>query len=95
MMTLIGLVCSEVFMSQLDEISLWRAVIDRAARDAFGYSNSRINQHNALRWFFNNHPRHFRRVCEFADLDPDAVLDCFIKALLTKDFKYIQHAMRW
>ena len=82
-------------MNYVDEILLWRAVIDRAARDAFGYSNSRVNQHNALGWFFNNHPRYFRRVCEFADLDPDAVRDCFITALLSKNFKHIQRAMRW
>ena len=39
-------------MNVTGEILLWRAVIDRAARDAFGCTDSNLYRHQGLRWFF-------------------------------------------
>ena len=73
-------------MTITGEILLWRAVIDRAARDAFGCTDSSLYRHQALRWFFQKSPQSFCFVCDLAELDPDAVRDHFFKALMTKIF---------
>ena len=72
-------------MSITGEILLWRAVIDRAARDAFGCTDSSLYRHQAMRWFFQKSPQSFCFVCDLAELDPDAVRDHFFKALMTKN----------
>lgn len=72
-------------MTITGEILLWRAVIDRAARDAFGCTDSNLYRHQALRWFFQKSPKSFCFVCDLAELDPDAVRDHFFKALMTKN----------
>ena len=60
-------------MTITGEILLWRAVIDRAARDAFGCTDSNLYRYQALRWFFQKSPQSFCFVCDLAELDPDAV----------------------
>lgn len=82
-------------MNVTGEILLWRAVIDKAARDAFGYTDSNIYKQQALSWFFHNRSQSFRFVCDLADLDPDAVRDHFFKALMTKNIQHIQKVLKW
>lgn len=70
------------------EVTLWRAVINLAMRDAtmnywpkprsghpvraFGSNEKAINLHRARQWLLSN-SRDFQRVCECALLDPEAV----------------------
>lgn len=82
-------------MTITGEILLWRAVIDRAARDAFGCTDSNLYRHQALRWFFQKSPQSFCFVCDLAELDPDAVRDHFFKALMTKNIQHIQKVLKW
>lgn len=57
------------------ELALWRAVVAQALSDACAPTNwgtSKLERDNARGWLLND-SRDFRRVCEFASLDPDAV----------------------
>lgn len=59
--------------------SMWRAVIVRGIRDALAIDQDdqrpfriKRNQTDALSWFYDG-GSDFRRVCEYAELDPDHV----------------------
>lgn len=62
---------------QQPETSLWRAVLARAIKDAIGtdYCSERhrgISQKRANNWFYYA-DEDFKKVCEFAGLDPENV----------------------
>lgn len=68
-----------------EEISMWRAVIVRAIKDALAIDRDdprphrvKRNQTDAERWFYEA-GQDFKRVCEYAELEPKhvqhAVLD--------------------
>lgn len=61
------------------EISLWRAVIVRGIKDALAIDQDdqrrhriKQNQTDALSWFYDG-GSDFKRVCEYAELEPEHV----------------------
>ena len=62
------------------EVMLWRAVIIQALSDARKRQNP-AEQERAAFWLLAG-GKDFQQVCEFADLDPDAVRDYAIKKIL-------------
>lgn len=72
-------------------IALWRAVIDRAIRDAIGIIESNTASErekekikkSAIEWFLDDEST-LAMVCECADLNYDAVVDFFKKEVVEK-----------
>jgi len=76
----------------MSEFHIWRAVITQAIADATNKSMDRreLRARDEARQWFQDDSADFRRVCVFADLEPDAVRACALDLIDKHDSNTVQ-----
>lgn len=75
------------FATNTSELALWRGVLSKAILDATmedpkGDENKRAKR-DAINWFTRD-TKDFRRVCEYAGIDPALVRDAFMSGRIDR-----------